>query len=751
MAAGPGRAGGRTELSPPPSSPRRVILLSGLFTIVFTLAFLALVTVSVVRSTFLRPSFYTGALDENEIHDRVYEELLADPELADVQERLLGSHAPIPPQLEVAVLRLVLPPERLRQGFDAVITEVVTYIRGDRDQLLGAVDVGTVLAEIKPVTTSFVEDKVAQLPPQALESFEAVLPRLREFAAVLARGDVPDSVPMTASLPEPAADAAQRILSVLGQGVSEGARREVTAALGAGDLRGAIEAAASEYASPEVEEDLSQLRASLDEGRRFEAVEALADAGGQRIGRVVDELDAVRAVARIFSPVVGYVASVLMVASLAAMALLHRSALRRAVLVCCSLVLASSLVVLWLWALIGWLAAGPLDEAVSSAEAGWGLPDSLRRMLANVRATMGADLSHAVRRLPVLLIGASLVVGSVALLGARRAGVLAVPARRRRAQALGAALALVATLAAVPILLPRLSRPSRPMACNGHPELCDRPFNQVAFPATHNSMSASDLNWLWPEHEHGISNQLEFGIRALLIDTHHWPSLAEGAASVPPERIAAVNRVLTAVDPGRPGTFLCHNLCQLGATPLVDAFVDVREFLEGNPHEVVTLFIQDAISPQETEGAMRASGLLRFTHVHRPGSSWPTLRSMIERNERLLVMAEEAGPPPSWYHQGFQLTQETPFKFGGPQEFTCAPNRGSTDSDLFLLNHWIERPIAASRVDATVVNSRDFLVRRARQCQAERGRMPNFVAVNFYAIGDLIGAVDVLNRVDPST
>jgi hypothetical protein len=47
--------------------------------------------------------------------------------------------------------------------------------------------------------------------------------------------------------------------------------------------------------------------------------------------------------------------------------------------------------------------------------------------------------------------------------------------------------------------------------------------------------------------------------------------------------------------------------------------------------------------------------------------------------------------------------------------------------------------------NATRVNARGVLLKRARQCQRERGLLPNFVAVDFYDRGDLMGVVDTLN------
>jgi hypothetical protein len=51
--------------------------------------------------------------------------------------------------------------------------------------------------------------------------------------------------------------------------------------------------------------------------------------------------------------------------------------------------------------------------------------------------------------------------------------------------------------------------------------------------------------------------------------------------------------------------------------------------------------------------------------------------------------------------------------------------------------------------NAEVVNRYDFLLARARRLQKARGRLPNFIAVDFYATGDLMKVVQTLNGVGP--
>ncbi|HEY0713479.1 MAG TPA: hypothetical protein VGF45_12450, partial [Polyangia bacterium] len=115
------------------------------------------------------------------------------------------------------------------------------------------------------------------------------------------------------------------------------------------------------------------------------------------------------------------------------------------------------------------------------------------------------------------------------------------------------------------------------LRCNGHAALCDRRFDQVVFPATHNSMSNAADPWFAPNQEHGIARQLQDGIRALLIDTYAW----------------------------RGGLFLCHTACELGNRPLADGLRDIAGFLRANPNEVLALLIEDHISPADTERVFR--------------------------------------------------------------------------------------------------------------------------------------------------
>jgi hypothetical protein len=237
-----------------------------------------------------------------------------------------------------------------------------------------------------------------------------------------------------------------------------------------------------------------------------------------------------------------------------------------------------------------------------------------------------------------------------------------------------------------------------PSSCNDAANLCERRLNEVVFPGTHNSMAASDEpGWYFANQRYGISRQLDDGIRALLIDVHfgvydaatgrvRTDLGAEGsdrnkvAKLVPPAALRVADRVAGRVGvgtlSGKPGLYLCHTLCELGAPP-------------------------------------------------------PTLGALIARGQRLVVFAEEKGGTPAWYMPAFSFIQDTPLGATRPDQLSCKRYRGEKHSPLLLINHWIP-PFPPSPSLNAAIGREAFLRARIKRCQAQDGAKGAIVAVDFY-------------------
>ena len=57
--------------------------------------------------------------------------------------------------------------------------------------------------------------------------------------------------------------------------------------------------------------------------------------------------------------------------------------------------------------------------------------------------------------------------------------------------------------------------------CNGYVELCMQRLNQIVWPGSHNSMSSSAYNFFGAEHTLSVPDQLNQGVKALLLDVYY--------------------------------------------------------------------------------------------------------------------------------------------------------------------------------------------------------------------------------------
>lgn len=256
--------------------------------------------------------------------------------------------------------------------------------------------------------------------------------------------------------------------------------------------------------------------------------------------------------------------------------------------------------------------------------------------------------------------------------------------------------------------------------CNGSAALCERPYDAVVFPGTHNSVAATQSGFgaLNANQTHPIDQQLADGIRVLLLDVTY--------------------------DDGE--TALCHGPCALGSRPHVEVLAELRTFLVDHPREVITIIYQDSATPEDIAADFEETGLIEFVYTHQDGP-WPTLGEMVEANTRLVVTAENSGPPPAWFHRVWDLAWDTPFSFTSLDSFSCEHNRGEVDHPLFLLNHWLSNDAGLPAASmASQANAADVLLARVAQCERSMRRTPTFIAVDFYEQGDLFEVVQMLNE-----
>ncbi len=254
--------------------------------------------------------------------------------------------------------------------------------------------------------------------------------------------------------------------------------------------------------------------------------------------------------------------------------------------------------------------------------------------------------------------------------------------RRSWLLVVGAGLALVVAVAVVVVLV---QRTGSTRVCNGAARLCDLRLDEVALATTHNSMNAADDGFLYPDQQHGIAAQLEAGVRGFLVDAYRGSVRPVGDDSVvytdlDRSRLETAIKAVTSEasaralelreqagpppDDAPADVYLCHEFCELGAVRFADVAEELRDFLDDHPGEVVVMIVQDELAAADLLPVLEDGGLDPFLATLDPDQPLPTLGSMVDSGQRLVVGLEngDLGPQiPNVYDGG--LVQEVPYDY----------------------------------------------------------------------------------------
>jgi hypothetical protein len=264
-----------------------------------------------------------------------------------------------------------------------------------------------------------------------------------------------------------------------------------------------------------------------------------------------------------------------------------------------------------------------------------------------------------------------------------------------------------------------------PTVCNGNPKLCNKKYNEVAFATTHNSFNhgGGGVSYTFPNQQFGLTKQMEDGVRALMLDVYD------------------VNGVAT----------VYHGFQFTGSEPFINNLFEIRNFLRDNPNEIITIILECYVPFSVIEDNILTSGLSEYLYTKTPGEDWKTLKEMIKSNKRLVIFSDENDAvKQDWYHYVWQYAVETSFSVNDVSQFDCGLNRGDSNNDLFILNHFATNATVGtgSLALSTQANASPFLKDRVLQCEQETGKRVNFLTVDFYAEGSLFETINFLNNRD---
>jgi hypothetical protein len=145
--------------------------------VIFVLALVVFLAADLVSRDLLDPDLYTNALEEEDIYNRIYTELLADPAMVKAAGLMLGN-LNLDPSLAnnivnftTSTLYLVIPPDTIQGGVEGIINNVTAYFRGDTDELQLTLSFDDINSDV--IADRIVDGVLAFIGELAAEQFKA--------------------------------------------------------------------------------------------------------------------------------------------------------------------------------------------------------------------------------------------------------------------------------------------------------------------------------------------------------------------------------------------------------------------------------------------------------------------------------------------------------------------------------------------------------------------------------------------------
>ena len=261
--------------------------------VVVFFGFLFLLLSNNFTDKLLSAEFYTDTISDQDTYNRIYDEVLLDPELESTTRDLLGDFQVVDQADIVGLLREIIPPEYLRSQTEGSIQRTVAYFKDELDVLELHVELGPPLDNVKPVLFGYIDRRIDELGEEDLGRLECTPQRISEVAGLyedrwteLAGGTVPASIPSLQTFTPACREAIFRLAfetvvqqSPLDERARQGLideRPDIEGAFVDGDTHKVLKLAARPLATPLMDDAIARVREELDDQDRLDLIHQIA-------------------------------------------------------------------------------------------------------------------------------------------------------------------------------------------------------------------------------------------------------------------------------------------------------------------------------------------------------------------------------------------------------------------------------------------------------------------------------------------
>lgn len=308
--------------------------------LIFT-SFLSFLLVSNFSGKVLDVGTYTAILNEHDAYNRLYDEVLLEPQIRRITSDLIGDIQLVGQPEIVQIVRQIVPPDYLQVEVEKNLASGIEYLNGERDALELEIDLREPLADVEANVFEHIDRRIDELDIVDIDAAQEPLDQLAEVEELInaivwdiATGKIPEAIPAIGFIPEPLrANVFDSVLpSILNdpridRRVSHGLRANVTTIRSefiAGDTRRFLKEVAHAGLTPLVDQGIGQVSRYADDQGRLNLIAIAADnSDGVNEETLRRDIDGIRAQFRRVVTIAGDVALIVAIVGTVVMFLIY--------------------------------------------------------------------------------------------------------------------------------------------------------------------------------------------------------------------------------------------------------------------------------------------------------------------------------------------------------------------------------------------------------------------------------------------
>lgn len=168
--------------------------------------------------------------------------------------------------------------------------------------------------------------------------------------------------------------------------------------------------------------------------------------------------------------------------------------------------------------------------------------------------------------------------------------------------------------------------------------------------------------------------------------------------------------------------------------PLNQTLVEIKNNLEKNPERIMSLFLDFSTNANEVSEIFQETGINKFIYSYDAKEGWPTVRAMIEKNQRLVVFSmQEHRNSPEWMQYVWNVAVEPYFSIWEAPVFKGEFLKGDPKNSLLIYNDYnFPRKSEIERSLRYETNQNPYLIEHIKNTWVNTGKTPNFVMLDRY-------------------